>query len=581
MQVTSVQLRADRPPMGRPPPLLQTAAAERPAQPDAVESTPARKPPKRVKKPKQRAADLLNVGGKQVWHALTTLPTDETETPAQPTWPEVLAAQGEELYTAACKAQYDLPGAIAVLRALRLCLAAGLDNEGWLDYLDNKLHSAVRLLSMGNQEFTSEAEDWMKEGRKRGQKRQRSGAAMPAGLKLFPRMAALDRLNFAFWDLGRRKGVKMVHPVKLANAVQAVSLQLPGVVDALRDILGHKGAKQICRSWGVSPNWLRKKGAEGKPFRRGGCTLLQLLRARWCEAAGLVARAEKDHVLDAANSRTRSALLAWQYIGRDCGARWMALVMPSTKALIKLASGARKNGLVELGAGNGYWARLLAEEKVAVHALDVDPPELPSPGAVVKMGTAKDLAGVQEQTLLICMPPPGEDDCSTSALDHFKGDRVAYVGEWNSGMTATPRFHEKLLQQFELTKRIPLPNWPMMRAEMFLFRRLAEPSSKEAGKTLQQCDVCGNFASKEGLWRCPWSRQFVCCSQACYDKSEDEHKALLRVVYAGAKVSDRPPFDEWEPVDWFDQETEGPGTGRRWNNLKAATPQAELQPKGW
>lgn len=578
MRVTSVQLRPDRPPVSRPPMLPGTAGALSEKGEEEATEAPARKKPKRPKQAKLPSSDI-SVAGKQVWHALTSQPLESSDTPAQPTWPEALAEDGESLYTRACRAKLDLAGIVEVLRALRLSVAAEVESEAWLTYLESKLHSAVRIVSMGHEDFAAEAEDFFAEARTRSRKRGRSGAPVPVPLKLLPRMAALDRLHFACWELGRRNDEKVEHPARLACLLEAVSLAAPGVADAIRDILSQQGgAKHIGRAWGVSAAWLRRRGStKGKPWRRGANSLLQLLRARWCESTGVVVRAAAEHKLDAASPRTRSALLSWQSVGRDCGARWLAFAVPNAAALAKLARGARRSGLVELGAGNGYWAHLLAQQKIAVQALDVDPPSLPSPGAHVQLGTAKDLAGLKQETLLLCMPPPGEHDCSSGALEHFGGERVAYVGEWGSGMTGSHKFHEKLLQSFKLTRRVLLPWWPQSRIELFIFRRLAPGQAKSPAPTLLKCDWCGSSESE--LYRCPWSRQFCLCSEACYAKSEAEHTAVLRVCFCGAAVSSRPAFSEWEPCDWL--EFGAPGSGRRWADLQAATPQAELRPKSW
>ena len=76
------------------------------------------------------------------------------------------------------------------------------------------------------------------------------------------------------------------------------------------------------------------------------------------------------HLSRTAAPKVREALLAWQYAGRDCGARWLAFATPNPAALAALAraaqapgggreGGGAEGGLVELGAARGYWVRLL------------------------------------------------------------------------------------------------------------------------------------------------------------------------------------------------------------------------------
>eukprot|EP00965_Chrysotila_dentata_P171003 5643418-Pleurochrysis_carterae.AAC.1 len=46
--------------------------------------------------------------------------------------------------------------------------------------------------------------------------------------------------------------------------------------------------------------------------------------------------------------------------------------------------------------------------------------------------------------LSLCTHNFREPDLADAALDAFCGPRVAYVGEWATGMTATRSFHESL-----------------------------------------------------------------------------------------------------------------------------------------
>jgi len=271
-------------------------------------------------------------------------------------------------------------------------------------------------------------------------------------------------------------------------------------------------------------------------------------------------------------------LHSWQAVGRDCGARWLAFVAPSAAALEAIAGKGESAGIAELGAGNGYWAGLLAAAGATVTALDVDPP--PShqqhPSANVQLGTAEDLPQQGCDTLLLCMPPPGESGCAEEALSRFAGQRVAYVGEWGSGMTGTRLLHRQLAGGFDLEQRLPLPCWPKMRAELFVLRRRAglRKRPREEGSTWQPlaCDVCG---IPKHLWRCPWSRQLAVCSEECFDSADERHRAILAVCFCGASVKERPAFATWERCRWLDFDA---ASTRQWDALRDATPQAENPP---
>jgi hypothetical protein len=114
--------------------------------------------------------------------------------------------------------------------------------------------------------------------------------------------------------------------------------------------------------------------------------------------------------------------------------------------------------LVEMGAGAGYWARLLRDMGCEVHPFDCDVGDaaraagVPAqPWTVVEKGGVEQLARYPEATLLILYPDDlggrreeegDRSDCddgsefldggvlSVTALEQYKGDTVIHVGEW-------------------------------------------------------------------------------------------------------------------------------------------------------
>ena len=148
----------------------------------------------------------------------------------------------------------------------------------------------------------------------------------PPSLRRLERLAALDTLRFALWGYARQRGQRLEHPTRLLEAVQRWAVQRPGVAAACRALL--RGAPHVARSWGARRAWLddgdESALGEARPFG-AGCALLRLLRARWVEAVAAVAAARPP--LDCAEPKVREALLAWQYAGRDCGARWLAFAV--------------------------------------------------------------------------------------------------------------------------------------------------------------------------------------------------------------------------------------------------------------
>lgn len=401
--------------------------------------------------------------------------------------------------------------------------------------------------------------------------RARRAKPWPVLLRALQRAAALDSLHWELWATAKTaerdgegtagKLVKdsILHPAALAEEAASAAIECLGSSEPLRRALLQMRA--VALRWGFCKAWL--SGRSRKMWRPGACPLLRLLRARWCEGACYAAGKLAD-------SHTRAGLLRWQFVGRDGAARWLSFAVPGAIALRALVAFVGNDGVVELGAHNGYWAARLGSLGVKVLALDIAPP--PHAPAVV-YGTASQLQKVSHGTLLLCMPPPGEAGCAEHALEAFSGDRVAYVGEWGTGMTGTREFHHQILQRFELERKVPLPCWALMRVELFLFRRRTRPVSMRAAASSSPltCDACGKRGSE--LWRCPWTRQVRVCSESCFLAASAEHRAALAACFCGGDIAESPVFSAWELCGWLEH---GVASERQWDALREATPQAEV-----
>jgi hypothetical protein len=184
--------------------------------------------------------------------------------------------------------------------------------------------------------------------------------------------------------------------------------------------------------------------------------------------------------------------------------RVFAWGVPSPDALAAVARHSPR-GVVDAGAGTGYWAALLRGAGVDVLPYDAAPLDdgathnghhalprgaAPPPFLRVRRGDAAAAAAAHpERTLLLCWPPPeacGDRDgadgapaaarsMAADALASFAGDTVVYVGEGapggadeqappGGGATAGPVFHGALARGWALEAHVPLPRWPSVRS---------------------------------------------------------------------------------------------------------------------
>lgn len=178
-----------------------------------------------------------------------------------------------------------------------------------------------------------------------------------------------------------------------------------------------------------------------------------------------------------------------------------AWAIPSQAALdtIKAFS---PNGVVEIGAGSGYWASLLCQNGITVVAYDdwtwsleitikrdagLQTSKIPL-HFPVKFGRPSVLHKYAKQSLLLVMPPSDHDENENTmaheALVTYAGDTVLLVGEritkdvQNSRRTtAGVKFCKQLEEEWESAQTVVLPEWPCVRCELQVWQRKARDTS--------------------------------------------------------------------------------------------------------
>lgn len=170
---------------------------------------------------------------------------------------------------------------------------------------------------------------------------------------------------------------------------------------------------------------------------------------------------------------------------RDRLVKKYAWAIPTNEALDAIARHAPQ-GIIEIGAGTGYWASLLRERGVDVLAFDMAPlapaghaaPYLNRyhgdalPWTQVELGTEHILMGDlhHERALFLCWPPYA-DDMAANALRFYRGDTLIYIGESGGGCTGDDAFHGMLEQAWEEVACVGLPQFPGIHDDLTIYRR--------------------------------------------------------------------------------------------------------------
>jgi len=125
------------------------------------------------------------------------------------------------------------------------------------------------------------------------------------------------------------------------------------------------------------------------------------------------------------------------------------------------------DGVVDFGAGTGYWSALLNVLGCKVRSIDVprddlrfvaynhlDEPQWVS----IERNPSRVGKGTSRMTLLLVWPPE-TSDMAAEALHRWDGQCVVYVGEGPNGSTASTAFFKRLFDGFVLTREMKIPTF--------------------------------------------------------------------------------------------------------------------------
>lgn len=150
-----------------------------------------------------------------------------------------------------------------------------------------------------------------------------------------------------------------------------------------------------------------------------------------------------------------------------------AWAIPSEDALRCIIQHCPDDRLVEMGAGTGYWAMLLSQLGLRVHAYDSKDPRFLSMYRSqffdVAEGTPETLLRYNDWPLMLCWPPYA-DGMARWCLTCWGGRRLIYIGEWN-GCTADVEFHDVLDERFEIVDSCPIPQWSGLHDKVYILDR--------------------------------------------------------------------------------------------------------------
>jgi hypothetical protein len=166
-----------------------------------------------------------------------------------------------------------------------------------------------------------------------------------------------------------------------------------------------------------------------------------------------------------------------------------AWAIPSDDAIHWLAKQLKGRPVVELGAGNGYWAHLLEQVGIEVTAYDRalawrgdENHWIRSDTKVwhpVRRGTQAMVRNHQDKVLMLCWPPYN-NRFAVETLRYYQGDTLVYVGEHEGGCCADDEFFAALEQDWiETACYDEMIQWSGIHDYMWVYRRNVHMISEE------------------------------------------------------------------------------------------------------
>ena len=150
---------------------------------------------------------------------------------------------------------------------------------------------------------------------------------------------------------------------------------------------------------------------------------------------------------------------------------------PTPSALKKIKAFSPE-GIVEVGAGTGYWAYVLRQMGVEIVCFDLHPVEKGNnrhhrdvtSWTHIRKGYSTAARDYPDRVLFLSWPP-WKVPMASRALASYKGEKLIYVGQPSGGLTGDERFHETLARSWRLVDRLRLRNFKGIQDSLYLYER--------------------------------------------------------------------------------------------------------------
>jgi len=166
-------------------------------------------------------------------------------------------------------------------------------------------------------------------------------------------------------------------------------------------------------------------------------------------------------------------------IVRQIFVKYFSWAIPSVESILEIKKFANNEQILEVGAGNGLWARLLKNAGCNIFATDnfsthnTDKTTIKRYIEVENLSNSQAIQKYNEANVLfLCWPPT--NSMSDESIKLFKGNKLIYIGEGNGGATGSDEFHSILWDDWKVVGKIIIPRWNGVNDLIYLYERIPE-----------------------------------------------------------------------------------------------------------
>lgn len=234
-------------------------------------------------------------------------------------------------------------------------------------------------------------------------------------------------------------------------------------------LIKEKHARFNSVSCSCSHSWVEiiSYGVEETSFYCEKCSYNLTVKMRWIDEEGnkSVKKVENPYldIFQEVKNLTDSFTIRGELT------KYYSFAVPDPKALAIIKS---YGPIVEMGAGTGYWARLLKNIGTNIIAYDRGESQygFSKNYFPIKKGTPENLLKIKKRNLLLIWPCYATSFAFDS-LKSFQGEYFIYIGESHGGCTGDDDFFELLEAEWELVRTHDIPVWYAIHDSLYVYQR--------------------------------------------------------------------------------------------------------------